>query len=126
MLFGLCSSERSKGVRLFSMIVCALVIALVEDGETFLEDLVSVIPRCVSGDGGAGMLAIVGLVVAGLFLILWRWGFLDELSQRAQSREGKIARFKDGQPNDLEQGSVNRLDVYRGFLDRLSEEDEEA
>jgi len=79
-----------------------------------------------SREGGAGMLAIVGLVVAGFFLILWRWGFLDELSQRAQSGEGQFARSSDGQPHEPAAGNMNRLDVYRGFLDRLSEEEEES
>lgn len=71
------------------------------------------------------MLAFVGLVVVGLFLILWREGFLDELSQRAQSGEGLFTRLGDGQSHGPATEGENRLDVYRGFLDRLSEESEE-
>lgn len=71
------------------------------------------------------MLAIVGLVVVGFFLILWRGGFLDELSQRAQSGDGRFGNSTDGQSQEPAAGEMNRLEVYRGFIDRLSEEDQE-
>lgn len=72
------------------------------------------------------MLAVVGLGVVGFFLILWRWGVLDELSQRAQSRNIDRMHSAAGKPKSQTGENENRLNVYRAFIEGLSEEDEEA
>jgi predicted secreted protein len=63
------------------------------------------------------MLPVIGLVAVTIYIVVWRSGLLDELSQASRSRqERKKSRRRTVAPSD-----PRRLNVFEEFIERLSD-----
>ncbi len=63
------------------------------------------------------MLAFISLALALLFLLLWKFGVLDELAGRRQASEGEDKGLRDASVEE-------RLEVFQRFLQKLNDEGE--